>query len=89
MSVRANVIASTVALMVVTGFAGLAAAQQSQDATACINEGNSSPDTQIGGYTAAMQSDRWQGKAMAFAFSNRGNAFVDKKEHDRAVTYEV
>jgi tetratricopeptide (TPR) repeat protein len=85
MSVKARVFAGAIALMAVTGFAGPAAAQQSQDVTACINEAKASPDIQIGGCTTAIQSGRWKGKDLAWAFSNRGVAYYNKGQYDRAI----
>jgi tetratricopeptide (TPR) repeat protein len=42
-------------------------------------------DIQIGSCTAAIQSGRLQGKNLAFAFVNRGNAYSGKGQNDRAI----
>jgi tetratricopeptide (TPR) repeat protein len=52
----------------------------------CENKGNQySPDLMIGGCTAAIQSGRWSGRDLAWAFYNRGNAYAQGNNHDRAI----
>jgi tetratricopeptide (TPR) repeat protein len=85
MSVKICVYAGATALMVVTGFAGPAAAQKSQAWTWCVNKENASPDIQIGGCTTVIQSDKETKENLASAFFNRGLAHVDKGQHDRAI----
>jgi lipoprotein NlpI len=52
----------------------------------CVNKGNAfSPDQQISGCTAAIQSGRWSGQDLAWAFNNRGLAYQDKHDYDRAI----
>jgi tetratricopeptide (TPR) repeat protein len=42
-------------------------------------------DLRIRGCTAAIQSDKWRGEDLAWAYNNRGNAYKDKGEVDRAI----
>jgi tetratricopeptide (TPR) repeat protein len=44
-----------------------------------------SPDLQINGCTAVIQSGQWSGEGLASAFNNRGGAYNDKKDYDRAI----
>ena len=85
MSVTTRVFAGAIALMAVTGCGGPAAAQQSQDVTACVNKEKASPDIQIGGCTAAIQSGQWKSEDLAWAFKNRGIAYDNKGQYDRAI----
>ena len=85
MSVTTRVFAGAIALMAVTGCGGPAAAQQSQDVTACVNKEKASPDIQIGGCTAAIQSGQWKSEGLAWAFNNRGDAYYKKGQYDRAI----
>jgi len=63
-----------------------AEAQTQQQIDWCVNNGNAfSGDLAIGGCTASIQSGRWSGKDLVWAFINRGNAYVDKKDHDLAI----
>ncbi|MBI3704001.1 MAG: tetratricopeptide repeat protein [Rhizobiales bacterium] len=43
-------------------------------------------DIQIGACTAAIQSGRWRGKNLDWAFINRGMVYSAKGEYDRAIT---
>ena len=52
----------------------------------CINENHTFlADGQVMGCTAAIQSDKWRGKDLAWAFNNRGYAYAGKGEYDRAI----
>src|ERR1700722_16522588 len=64
---------------------GAAGAEQSQEWKWCINEGKDSPDLQISGCTAVIQSGRETTKNIAIAFNNRGNAWHDKKDYEHAI----
>lgn len=48
-------------------------------------KGASSADLQISACTAVIQSGRYYGKDLAWAFSNRGIAYRAKKDYDRAI----
>jgi tetratricopeptide (TPR) repeat protein len=61
-------------------------AQTQQQIDWCENNGYVyTPDLQINGCTAAIQSGRWSGKDLALVFNNRGNAYSDKNDYDRAI----
>jgi tetratricopeptide (TPR) repeat protein len=63
-----------------------AVAQTQQEMAWCENNGYAySPDLQINGCTAVIQSGRLLGKGLASAFNNRGNAYNDKNDYDRAI----
>ncbi|MBI2713815.1 MAG: tetratricopeptide repeat protein [Rhizobiales bacterium] len=81
MSVKTCVFAGAIALMAVTGFAGAAAAQQSK----WCDDPNATDDQTISGCTADIQSGRFSGKNLAVKFSNRGLAYNDKGQTDRAI----
>jgi len=52
----------------------------------CVNKDNAfSPDQRISGCTAAIESGRWSGQDLAWAFNNRGLAYQDKHDYDRAI----
>ncbi len=59
-----------------------AAAQLQQQIDLCAAMGNAH---QIGGCTAAIQSGKWSGKNLAWAFNNRGAAYFLKGDLDRAM----
>jgi len=62
-----------------------AAAQSQQQIDWCINAAHMfSPDQQIDGCTAAIQSHKWSGKGLAWAFNNRGFAYFLKRYLDPA-----
>lgn len=42
-------------------------------------------DLQLNGCTALIQSGRWSGNDLALIFNNRGNAYSDKNDYDRAI----
>jgi tetratricopeptide (TPR) repeat protein len=63
-----------------------AAALTQQQIDACVNRDNQySPDQAISACTAAIQSGRWSGKNLAWAYGNRCFAFKNKKQYDRAI----
>ncbi len=49
----------------------------------CVQEDD--PDLRIDGCTAAIRSGQWEGKDIAWAYSNRGFAYNDLGEYRRAV----
>jgi lipoprotein NlpI len=62
-----------------------AAAQSQQQIDWCINAAHGfSPDQQISGCTAAIQSRRWGGHGLAWAFNDRGFAYYLKGDLDSA-----
>jgi lipoprotein NlpI len=65
---------------------GPASAEQSQNWKWCVNKNNAySPDLAISGCTAFIHSGRENRKNLAAAFNNRGIAYDDKKDFDRAL----
>ncbi len=44
-----------------------------------------SPDVAISGCTKAIQSGQWPGAGIAWAYTNRGNAYLNKIDLDRAI----
>jgi len=61
-------------------------AQTQQQIDWCENKEYAySPDMQLNGCTALIQSRRWSGKDLALIFNNRGNAYNDKNDYDRAI----
>src|SRR3984957_20775248 len=84
MRTRAGIIAA--ALAIAAACCGPSRAQDSQAWKWCVNDEKASPDLQISGCTTVIQSGKETSKNMAIAFNNRGNAFHDKKEYDRAIS---
>jgi tetratricopeptide (TPR) repeat protein len=63
----------------------LAAQDHQQQWKWCIGGSGISRDLGISGCTAVIQSGRETASNLATAFSNRGSAYGDKGQHDRAV----
>ena len=61
-----------------------ASAQTQQQIIWCNGEDDATPDLQISGCTALIQSGRYQGNDLAKVFNNRGIAYRNKGEYDRA-----
>src|ERR1700721_3144166 len=70
-----------IALVAVVNFSGYAAAQQQN----CTGKSDSGWDTQIAACTAVIKASKGQGKDLASAFGNRGNAYFAKAQYDRAL----
>ena len=51
----------------------------------CIGEDNPTPAQKITGCTAVIQAGKLKGKRLAFTFSNRGVAYYERGEYDRAI----
>jgi lipoprotein NlpI len=67
-------------------FDGPASAQTQQQIDWCVNKGDTfSPDLRISGCTASIQSGRWSGRGLAWAFNNRGLAYAKNGQYDRAI----
>ena len=63
-----------------------AAAQSQQQIDWCINATREfSSDQQVSSWTVAIQSGRWSGKNLAWAFQDRGLAYYDKRDYDNAI----
>ena len=53
----------------------------------CMNKNKDyAPDIVNAACTEAIRSGRWSGKQLAWAYSNRGIAYVHKGDKDRALT---
>jgi lipoprotein NlpI len=81
MWVKARLLRSVFALAAMVIAGGTAAAEQLD----CTGNADIAWDTQIAGCTAAIQSGRWQGKDLAWAFNNRANAYDRTGQTDRAI----
>jgi len=63
-----------------------ATAQTQQQIDWCINATHEySLDQQVSGCTVAIQSGRWRGKGLVWAFQDRGLAYYDKRDYDHAI----
>lgn len=53
----------------------------------CENKGKQyPPDLEIGGCTAVIESGRWSGVNLSWAYFNRGNGHLRNKNYDRALS---
>ena len=79
-------IGRAIALAALTSIGGIAAqAQTDQQLNWCNGKGGATPDMQIGGCTAAIQSGKFTGKNLAIAFYARGIGYQTKNQFDRAI----
>ncbi len=62
-----------------------AGAQTNQQTDWCFDKGDPSPDLQIGGCTAMIQSGKSTGKNLAIEFNNRCSAYIRKGDIDSAI----
>ena len=62
-----------------------AAAQSAQQLRWCNNEDGATSDMAIGGCTALIKSGNFSGRDLAIAYTNRGSAYDDKRDEDRAI----
>ena len=85
MTARAILIMSAIALSAIMAIGGSAMAQRDIPDN-CKGDPGIDWDIQIGACTAAIQSGRWHGKNLDWAFVNRGMAYSAKGEYDRAIT---
>jgi tetratricopeptide (TPR) repeat protein len=65
--------------------AGPAAAQTQKELDWCNGKDSAGADLVISGCTAVIQSKGKSPKDLSTAFNNRGNAYYDKKNYDRAI----
>src|SRR5256714_6702428 len=69
-------------------FGGVSAAQRSQllkNVELCNGADRTSPDIQVDGCTALINSGAQTPQSLVIAYNNRGNAYTAKGEYDRAV----
>jgi tetratricopeptide (TPR) repeat protein len=64
---------------------GPAAAETQQQIDWCNGKGSVGADLVISGCTAIIQTKGKSSKDLSTAFNNRGNAYYDKKDYDRAI----
>lgn len=62
-----------------------ALAQTQQQIDWCNGKDGYTPDLQIGGCTALIQSGKYTEKQLAIVFMHRGSGYVEKGQHDRAI----
>src|ERR1700747_1083569 len=60
-------------------------AQTQQQSDWCAGKNGATDEQKIGGCTALIQSKRYAGKDLAFAFNNRVLAYYDKRDFARAI----
>lgn len=70
---------------VCAGMQRSSAEDMAQAWTWCVNKEKGSPDLQIGGCTAVIQSGRLTHENLVASFNNRGNAYIAKQDYDRAI----
>ena len=86
MSTAIRMIGGAIALAAITIIGGTVAhAQTNQQLKWCDGKDGATPDLTISGCTAAIQSGKYVGTNLAVAFSNRGLAYNNKGQHDRAI----
>jgi tetratricopeptide (TPR) repeat protein len=73
------------ALISATLLAPQAVAQTSEQIGWCDGTGGTTPDQRISGCTAMIASRSYTGEKLAIVFNSRGNAYLVKKEYDRAI----
>src|SRR4029077_15094352 len=60
-------------------------AQTSEQISWCNGVDGTTPDQRISGCTAMIASRKYTGEKLAVIFNSRGNAYLVKKEYDRAI----
>ncbi|MDP2330600.1 MAG: tetratricopeptide repeat protein [Reyranella sp.] len=91
MSKRRRLAGCAAALMAMAGLAGVAGAQSSQETEWCGGRDSASPDRkaspdqQIRGCTAEIQSGKHKGAVLAAAIYNRGVGYFKKGDYERAI----
>jgi len=66
-------------------FSAPSQAQTKQQLDWCNGDAGATPDLQISGCSAVIQSGRFTGKFLAFAFNRRGKGYYLNKNYDRAI----
>ena len=88
MGVQKARLASLIAIRFVASgasFGPVPAVAQSDQQRKWCNEKDGAPDQRISGCTAVIQSGSLADRSLAPAFNNRGIAYADKGQHDRAI----
>ncbi len=77
-------------IAIAVGFTvSLALAQTQQQIDACAGKGNVSQDLRIGACTAVIQSGRWSGSRLVWAFLGRGDAYYNKYYEDTSLNKDA
>jgi tetratricopeptide (TPR) repeat protein len=84
MFVRKMLCAAGTAALLTSTLASPARAQQSPDWTACFAS-QQDPDAGVRGCTAIITAGRERGRNLAIAYNNRGDAYWEKNDLDRAL----
>ena len=87
-SARRNLRIIAIALGCIVGGFALAVpavAQSDQQVRWCNGDDHATPDLMIKGCTALIRSGKVSGQDLAVAFTNRGSAYDDKRDEDRAI----
>src|SRR5215831_21366809 len=82
------VVRGTASALMLLLLGGVGAAQKSQllkNVELCNGADRTSPDIQIDGCSALIDSGEQTPQALVIAYNNRGNAYTTKGEYDRAV----
>lgn len=80
-----SMIGCGIALAVAMLLASPAIAQTQQHYDWCLGKGGSTPDQRISSCTIVILLGKYQGKNLAWAFNNRGMAYDNKGQYDRAI----
>ena len=84
MFVKDRAVSTLASLLLVIFAEGQISCTHTKNAEYCFKEG-SNADLSLQYCSNAIQSGDLQGPALARAFNNRGNAYADKEEYDRAI----
>src|SRR6266566_4005041 len=82
------VVRGTASALMLLLLGGVSAAQRSQlikSVELCNGANRTSPDLQIDGCTALINSGAQTPQSLVIAYNNRGNAYTAKGEYDRAI----
>ncbi|TMK10002.1 MAG: tetratricopeptide repeat protein, partial [Alphaproteobacteria bacterium] len=82
------VVRGTASALMLLLLGGVSAAQRSQllkNVELCNGADRTSPDIQVDGCTALINSSAQTPQSLVIAYNNRGNAYTAKGEYDRAV----
>jgi len=77
-------VTSTLMLMSLTTWTA-AQSEKLNDVDLCNGRDRTSPESQITGCTAIIESDADNPKVLAIAHNNRGNAFIRKRQYEQAI----
>ncbi len=86
-SARRGVVSAAASALMLMLLGGVTAAPnpKPKEIELCNGADRTSPDPQIEGCTALIESGKETQKTLAIAYNNRGNAYTGKGEYDRAI----